>query len=286
MAAEKIGVLRWTAKAWARAKYLMRLADDSRDEILLFGLAAEDDAGLLVDVLVPRQEVSGASADVDENDLSAMMSELAEQGIEPRRWLRYWIHTHVGKGKPTPSHTDWGTLDENFRECSWQAMILMPSQADVPSDGRCVVRFNEFVGATVEAQMQMCDYALAEEEADELDDLFLERVRWAMPCTRDAAFGGYEAWAAECYGADRGEKKREGLAKLALLGHPIHDRGEEYVARAHTRDGQTYLMTQEALDDYYGLEDIQDEATVLEIDGNTVSDGLDESDKVADKVDV
>lgn len=91
-----------------------------KDEVSWFGTVTEDaDGDLIIDeMFVPEQEVSGASADVDEDGMVKMAEEILKRddGIDVFNKLRYFCHSHVTMGTG-PSGTDEEQAADFAKQC-------------------------------------------------------------------------------------------------------------------------------------------------------------------------
>jgi proteasome lid subunit RPN8/RPN11 len=80
-------------------------------EVAGFARAHAADGVIIVDdVLVPPQDVGGAHADVEVEDLDWLMSTVLARGEQPKEWFVWW-HSHVNMST-SPSSTDHNTLTE------------------------------------------------------------------------------------------------------------------------------------------------------------------------------
>jgi len=119
---------RFTPYAWAKMIYLRDKLDT---EVSAFGVTALEDDGLIEDVVLFEQEVSAGSVDVEADAVNDMMAELDEQGIDPYRCTRVWIHTHPA-GIGTPSGVDERTFKEEvFTGPDWAVMMIFPKDGEV-----------------------------------------------------------------------------------------------------------------------------------------------------------
>ena len=65
---------------------------------------------LLKDCYVPKQEVSGATCDIDPEGVADYVNKLLDEGLDPSNML-WWGHSHVNMGV-RPSGTDMDTFNE------------------------------------------------------------------------------------------------------------------------------------------------------------------------------
>jgi hypothetical protein len=101
------GVLRFTPYAWAKLVF-MRDAGDT--EVGGYGINETDDPLLINDFRLVKQDCSGVSVDLDQEDSLAFAEEMTDRGFSPWQYGT-WIHTHPGDS-PSPSQAD----EENFRD--------------------------------------------------------------------------------------------------------------------------------------------------------------------------
>jgi hypothetical protein len=112
--------LRFNAYAWAKFNYLRDL-DES--EVFCFGITDPDDPMLVTDLWLPKQEVTSASAEIDEDDLAKRIEDMATRA-PISSFLRIWLHTHPGNSA-TPSSVDRDTQETIFAGCEWSVMAIL-----------------------------------------------------------------------------------------------------------------------------------------------------------------
>lgn len=112
--------LRFTARSWAKLHYLRDLNDS---EVFCFGIASPHDPMLVEDLWLPKQDVSMASAELDEDDMARRVAEMAST-MPIRSFLRVWLHTHPGDSA-APSSTDVETQSRIFGTCEWSVMGIL-----------------------------------------------------------------------------------------------------------------------------------------------------------------
>jgi hypothetical protein len=115
----KVDTMPWvfyTIEAWKTIEYLV---SKSPDEIGWFGLVDNYDNGnyCITEILVPKQEVTGASVDIEANAIAEVVNQLLNEGKDPSK-LRYHGHSHVDM-KVMPSGTDQEHLEEYMEDCDW-----------------------------------------------------------------------------------------------------------------------------------------------------------------------
>jgi hypothetical protein len=112
--------LRFNAYAWAKLHYLRDLGES---EVFAFGISDPNDPLLITDLWIPKQEVSIATAELDEDDLASKVESMGQE--RPiSSFLRVWLHTHPGNDA-TPSGTDTRTQQEIFGNCEWSLMGIL-----------------------------------------------------------------------------------------------------------------------------------------------------------------
>lgn len=115
-----------------RAKLMIRYAVQARKthEIQGFGQLERSRAGDLwvTDIIIPPQEVMGASVDTTPKELEALMLAMAEQGQVLADWPLWW-HSHAKMGV-FASGTDTGTLSAFSKEFGGVAVGLVTNADD------------------------------------------------------------------------------------------------------------------------------------------------------------
>jgi len=105
-------------------------------EIGGFGISDADDPLHMVDFRLVKQEVAGASVDLEDEAVSEFLALISEEGLQPWQAMRIYIHTHpFAKSTPSPSGTDESTFATCFGNCSWAVMVI------VGGSGDCYSRF-------------------------------------------------------------------------------------------------------------------------------------------------
>ena len=113
--------LRFSPFAWAKLLYLR---DRGETEIGGFGLSAEDDPLLVVDILVVKQRCTPITVAFDDASVADLFDDLVDEGVALERCGRIWIHTHPG-GCPLPSGTDETTFRRVFGRTDWSVMAIV-----------------------------------------------------------------------------------------------------------------------------------------------------------------
>jgi len=111
-----------TGWVYQKLSYWRRLADGN--EISCFGISRSvDDPLRVVELYMPRQEVTRGSTDMTAEGLAQMWDDMTGAGLEPEQFNRIWIHTHPGD--TNPSRIDFDTCKEVFGRCDWFIMMIM-----------------------------------------------------------------------------------------------------------------------------------------------------------------
>ena len=122
-------VLRFSIKAWLKIMYCR---DSYNEEIAAYAVSSEDDLLYVEDIWIPKQSVSVGSFEFDTNYTLEMLDRFfAEQGIQPYRCSRIWIHTHP-QGVLGPSGTDENTFSQIFGNFTWSIMVIFPKACQTP----------------------------------------------------------------------------------------------------------------------------------------------------------
>lgn len=115
-----VASLRFTAYSWAKYHYLRDLTSN---EVTCFGITDEDDPLLVKDLWVPKQEVSVATTELDDESFAIAVEEMGKMA-PPSTFTRIWLHTHPGSSA-TPSSTDRTTQSTTFSTCEWHVMGIL-----------------------------------------------------------------------------------------------------------------------------------------------------------------
>lgn len=99
------------------------MRDHIETEVGFFGVSHPDDPFSVVDLIMPKQQCTGATVAFDPDDVADIAARLAGDKIFPDRWQRIWIHTHPG-GSAHPSATDEDTLSDSFANAEWAIMLI------------------------------------------------------------------------------------------------------------------------------------------------------------------
>lgn len=113
--------LRFNPHAWSKLVYLRDLGGT---EVGAFGLTAEDDPLLVVDIMTVKQRCTSITVKFDDDGVADLFDDLVDQGIPPGRFGKIWIHTHPGDC-PLPSSTDEATFARAFGQTDWAVMMIL-----------------------------------------------------------------------------------------------------------------------------------------------------------------
>ena len=113
--------LRFTPYAWSKLLYLRDLGET---EVGGFGLSAADDLLLVVDVVLVRQSCTAVTVRFDDDAVADFFDDQVDQGLNPARFARIWIHTHPGMSAE-PSSRDEETFNRCFGKADWALMFIL-----------------------------------------------------------------------------------------------------------------------------------------------------------------
>lgn len=105
----------YTTEAWQTIQFLVARCPV---EIGWLGLVTHDAANnaFIIDrIFVPKQEVSGATTEIEADAMTTLAMELLDEGLDTSQ-LYYWGHSHVNMGV-SPSSQDERQLDEYLEHC-------------------------------------------------------------------------------------------------------------------------------------------------------------------------
>jgi hypothetical protein len=190
-------MIKITDRAWHMMMLAARTAYGTKYlEVAGFAKARIDDAqGIITveDVLIPPQEVGGAHADVDVEDLDWLMSTLLARGENPRDWFVWW-HSHVSMST-SPSNTDHDTLF-TLAQQSW-AGFAVGLVVNVKHEHTGWVAYrspilpNKWVEQNLPVEVEeLADPVLAAQVADMMENV----SEWIAPpvkVVQGAKFSGY-----------------------------------------------------------------------------------------------
>lgn len=168
---------------------LIYMASKEDTEVFAIGVAKDVNHPLdIEDIVLMPQEVTGASVDVDENGLAKVVDELSQSGVEPAQ-LRVWLHTHPGKGVPSPSSVDWETLEKYHAMSRWTVMVIFDSEG-TNSCGYMMHR--DFPDHVVKVDVSTVTF-ISQEDIDKWDEEYKNNVTKKTY----GYTGGYTGWTPE-----------------------------------------------------------------------------------------
>lgn len=116
--------LRFSPTAWAK---LLFLRDLGPTEVGGFGISAADDCLRIEDVQLVRQSCTSVTVHFDDAAVADFFDSQVDQGLQPSRFGRVWIHTHPGSSA-TPSFSDEETFDRSFGSVDWALMFILAQE--------------------------------------------------------------------------------------------------------------------------------------------------------------
>jgi proteasome lid subunit RPN8/RPN11 len=172
---------------------LLFLRDLGETEVGGFGLAADDDPLLIEDVQLVLQKCSWIHVELDDASVADFFDRQVDEGRQPDRFARIWIHTHPGDS-PRPSGTDEETFARVFGRTDWAVMFILACE------GQSYARLRTNTGLPLKIEIPVeidytrpftgCDFDSWEEEywknvqsTESLtEDLFPVSERACPPC--------------------------------------------------------------------------------------------------------
>lgn len=113
--------LRFTPHAFAK---LLIMRDSVETEIGGLGVIDLNDPLRVTDILIPKQEVTAATVEFDDDGLADLIDEQLSAGRQMPQFMRVWIHTHPGNC-PEPSPQDEETFAQVLGACDWSIMYIL-----------------------------------------------------------------------------------------------------------------------------------------------------------------
>jgi hypothetical protein len=107
--------------AWLKLQFFLHAG---QTEIGGFGISDARDLLYIEEFQTVRQAVSMATVQFDDQAVADHFDRCVDEGIEPQRCGRIWIHTHPGQS-PHPSDTDEQTFNRVFGGCDWSVMFII-----------------------------------------------------------------------------------------------------------------------------------------------------------------
>jgi hypothetical protein len=89
-----------------------------------FGISSEHDLFLVEDVRLIRQNGTAMTVAFEDEAVADFFDDEIDQGRQPERFGRVWVHTHPGNCAE-PSSTDEETLARVFDSASWSVMFIL-----------------------------------------------------------------------------------------------------------------------------------------------------------------
>ena len=105
----------YTTKAWQTIQYLVTKCPVEIGWLGLVEHIASHNMFLINEIFVPKQEVSGATTEIEADAITALALKLLDEGVDTSQ-LYYWGHSHVNMGV-SPSGQDERQLDEYLAHC-------------------------------------------------------------------------------------------------------------------------------------------------------------------------
>jgi len=121
-------VLRISPMAWAKILWFKDKADGL--EISGFGVTAVDDPLYMEEFHTIKQECTGSSVDIDDEDIGRYFDEQVNRGKQPKDFARIWIHTHPD-GVTQPSGVDTNTQESGLGGASWTIMMVVVGEGAI-----------------------------------------------------------------------------------------------------------------------------------------------------------
>jgi hypothetical protein len=120
-----------TAEAWRKVHHIVATCDK---EVAWMGFVDELETGdfLITEVFVPRQHVTGATVDIDAEDLGKKAFSLSKEGKDPSM-IRYHGHSHVNMSV-SPSGTDQKHIKEYLDDCDWYIRSIHNKKGEMKMD--------------------------------------------------------------------------------------------------------------------------------------------------------
>jgi proteasome lid subunit RPN8/RPN11 len=146
---------------------LLFLRDLGETEVGGFGIAADDDPLFIEDVQLVQQKCSWVHVELDDASVADFFDRQVDEGRQPDRFARIWIHTHPGDST-RPSETDEETFARVFGRSDWAVMFILACE------GQSYARLRINTGLPLEIEIPVevdytrpfagCDFDAWEEE--------------------------------------------------------------------------------------------------------------------------
>lgn len=209
---------------------LMFCCHHADTEIGGFGIASESDPLLIEEFVLVSQTASVVTVEFDDAAVADHVDRYADQGIEPNRSLRVWIHTHPASSA-SPSSTDEHTFARSFGGCEWAAMLIQSRE----QENYCRLRFNAGPGGQLVVPV-VFDWASLPEwlalHADHMSDLVGSWIHEMEACIRVEPFSAFTK-----VEIDRGIRIEQAAADMIEVFHEA----DEYDRYELTDDAAAWL---------------------------------------------
>ena len=122
-------------------------------ECSVLGISSPDRINYVDDVIIPKQEVTGTTTDIDQDWLHEWADEMWDKGEDhaPKYTTRIWCHTHPGSSAE-PSGTDEKTWSDTYMidGVDWAAMIIIAQAVSSKNEHTyCRAKYESSIGMQV-----------------------------------------------------------------------------------------------------------------------------------------
>lgn len=124
----------FTPTAWAK---LICFRDAGPTEVAGFAVTDPQNSSKIIDVHLVKQRCTGATFDLDMEDVDEYMNKMLDLGIPPKDCSRILWHTHPGSSA-TPSGVDEDNFKKVFDKCDFGTMLIVSRTSEV----YCRTRYN------------------------------------------------------------------------------------------------------------------------------------------------
>ncbi|UCG02556.1 MAG: Mov34/MPN/PAD-1 family protein [Candidatus Heimdallarchaeota archaeon] len=114
-------ILRFTPYAYAKLLYMQNAGPT---EVAGFCVTGTEDALLVTDFILIKQNCTQVSFDLDKEDIAEYQERMVDNGLEVWQFARILAHTHPGNS-PQPSRTDEENFKNVFTRPSWAIMFII-----------------------------------------------------------------------------------------------------------------------------------------------------------------
>lgn len=118
---KKLDELRFTWQAWEKIISLRNAHPSTEVGFLL--ISKPEDKFTIIDIMVPRQEVSSVSVKFDPDHYNDIRTALHEAKLLPQLW-EAWGHSHPG-ASASPSGTDLDTFSDSYAQSQMGLMFII-----------------------------------------------------------------------------------------------------------------------------------------------------------------